>query len=152
MAQYTHDSLDIHESTQCVPLTGYEPSTATALVIIISAKPGNFSIIHLEDFVAFSLVRMIPKTMKVLPRHRIDHVAPKLDANLAVLVENVFVELILVNVHEAVVKGADIREATCETKTTERVAQMGSVSHEDDITDTEAGRATLLQLVWTHAV
>lgn len=70
---------------------------------------------NLEKLVSAFLCGRVPKTMEVCSRHRIDHFAPDFDANLAVLVENTFVELVLVDAEEAVVEGADISKASGET-------------------------------------
>jgi hypothetical protein len=55
--------------------------------------------------------------VEVGARHWVDHLSPELDTDLTVLVENIFIELVLVDADKAIVQRADISKATCETKT-----------------------------------
>lgn len=52
---------------------------------------------HGEELFSILNEFWVPKTVEVGPRHGIDHFPPDLDADFAVLVENVFIQLILVD-------------------------------------------------------
>lgn len=73
---------------------------------------------HGEEFLTLLEAGGVPQAVEVCARHGVDHVAPDADAHLAVLVENVLVELVLVDAGEAVVERADISEAAREPQAT----------------------------------
>jgi hypothetical protein len=58
---------------------------------------------HFEKVLSLLFVVVVPQAMEVGARHGVYHVSPEVLADLAVLVQNVLVELIFVDAREAVV-------------------------------------------------
>jgi hypothetical protein len=69
---------------------------------------------HLEELLSLLLMIGVPQAVEVFSGHGIDHAAPYADALFAVLIKDVFLELIEVNAGEAIIERANVCEAACQ--------------------------------------
>jgi len=72
---------------------------------------------HLEELIPLLFVCRVPEAMEVIARHGIDHVTPDLDADIRVLVENRFVELVKMDPCKTVIEGANVGKTACQAHT-----------------------------------